>query len=131
MLLHSLARQVDVAGLALAVVLAAFSLWVSFLSRKRTASNRESRVYQDKDGVASEESQKAYSVHLQNTLLILITFLGISVGLVEAILVTISQPADTCAAWTAFVFWVSRIAPYGTTRAKLSRQFWQPKPHLL
>jgi hypothetical protein len=107
MLLHSFSRPVDIASFALAIVLATFSVRVSFLSRKRRASHVEPKIYQDKDGVASEESVKAYSVRTQNILLILFTVLGVSVALVEAILITIRDPANTSEAWAGFILWVT------------------------
>ena len=106
MLVHSVSRQADAAGFACAVVLAAISARVSFLSRKRRASQGESNIYQDKDGVATEESLKAYSVRRQNILLILFTLLGISVGLIEAVFVTLRYPAAACESWAAFIIWV-------------------------
>jgi hypothetical protein len=108
MALHSFSGHVDAAAVGLGVVLAAVSLRVSLLSRKRkAASHGEPKVYQDKDGVASEESVKAYSVRRQNVVLVLFTVLGVSVGLIEAVLVTIRYPAATSTSWAAFILWVT------------------------
>jgi hypothetical protein len=116
MLHNRFSWQLDAATLACAVVLAAFSIRVSVLSRKQRASSGESKLYQDKDGVATEESQKAYSVRWQNIALIVFTFLGISVALVEAVLVTLRYPAIVCDSWAAFIHWV--------TFPRLSIPFW-------
>jgi hypothetical protein len=107
MALHSVLARVDAAAVGLAVVLAALSLRVSILSRKQKASHGEPKGYHDKDGVASEESLEAYSVRRQNTVLVLLTVLGTSVALVEAILVTIRYPTAITASWAAFILWVT------------------------
>ena len=114
--LYSFLGHVDAAAVGLAVVLAAISLRVSVLSRKERSSSGEQKGYRDKDGVASDDSLKAYSVRRQNIVLILLTVLGISVTLTEAILVTIRYPTATTESWAAFFLWVNLILsapPFG------------------
>jgi hypothetical protein len=98
---------VNAAAVGLALLLAAFSLRISFLSRRRKTPQGEAAVYQDQDGVASEDSLKAYSIRGQNIALLLFTLLGLSASLFEAILVTIRHPAGTSASWAAFGLWVT------------------------
>jgi hypothetical protein len=73
--------------------------------------NRDSKIdgpvrYEDKDGVASEDSQKAYSVKSQKVILTLLTAAGFLVALAQAVLATIFHWIAITETWIDFTVWV-------------------------
>lgn len=75
-------------------------------SRSQDPKSSEASKYEDKDGVASEDSQKAYSVKLQNVVLTLLTAAGFLVALAQAVLATIFHWIAVTETWIDLTVWV-------------------------
>jgi hypothetical protein len=103
--------------LSLHIVVTAFILGITIIAssyvlhglRLRAPKSVQSRLYEDEDGIASEESQKAYSTKFQNTVALVITTSGFAIALSNAILVTIRQDHSLGFpdVWLRFGLWVS------------------------
>lgn len=80
-------------------------------ARRSSQYHQLSDKYEDEDGVATPESQNAYSVQLQRILLIVIAVVGTLESLIAAILATsrrqIRLPTEQ---WLSFVSWVGATA---------------------
>lgn len=77
------------------------------LSRSDISKNgQSSELYEDEDGVATEESQKAYSVRIQNILATAIAVAGLGVSLAGAIRATLAG-TNVITWWFHFAIWVS------------------------
>jgi hypothetical protein len=75
-------------------------------SRNQDPKTEGAARYEDKDGVASEDSQKAYSVKSQNVILTLLTAAGFVVALAQAVLATIFHWTAITETWIDFTVWV-------------------------
>jgi len=95
----------EVAVLIVVVILLGFSLRASLQSRS-SRPKTEQKLYQDEDGTATEETQKAYSVRIQNILLIIISVAGFSASFVEAIFGTVQAWSFLTTIWVDFAVWV-------------------------
>lgn len=62
----------------------------SFWSKKKKDVKAE--LYEDEDGVATPESQKAYSIKVQNVLGTIVTTAGLGVAITNAVLGTLDAP---------------------------------------
>jgi hypothetical protein len=83
-----------------------YSLRESLRSRRRRPNADQPKLYQDEDGVASEETQKAFSVRYQNFLLVVVTAATFSISLAELVLAFIHSWAflkPTCIAFACSV----------------------------
>jgi hypothetical protein len=78
-------------------------------SRNQTPKAAETSRYEDKDGIASEASQKAYSVKVQNIILTLFTTSGFLVALAQAVFATIYGWQAITETWIDFTIWVNLI----------------------
>lgn len=65
------------------IATASFSKW---------SKNVEKDLYEDEDGVASPESQRAYSIKIQNVLATIITSAGLGVAIANAVLGSLDTP---------------------------------------
>jgi hypothetical protein len=93
--------------ISILVVLAIFlgiSLWFSLTNKLKYD---RSKIYEDKDGVATAESQQKYSVGLYNVLLLVVLVAGVGLGLTVAILGTIHSWSSLNILWMEFSAWVS------------------------
>jgi hypothetical protein len=81
-----------------------------FRSPKQDPKIVDAARYEDKDGVASEESQKAYSVKSQNIILTLLTAAGYLVALAQAVLATIFHWTAITETWIDFTVWVGNCS---------------------
>jgi hypothetical protein len=100
-----LSLHVCVAALILSITLGA-TTYNAFSSPSRSESSKTG-LYEDKDGVATEETQKAYSVKLQNIFATIFTTAGFAVSLTNAVLATQNEEASTTDGWLQFSLWVS------------------------
>jgi hypothetical protein len=73
-----------------------------------TASKKQTQRYEDKDGVATEESQKAYSVKVQNILATLISVIGLGVSLAGAVRATLTG-TNLISGWLHASLWVCYV----------------------
>jgi hypothetical protein len=81
------------------------SLWASFTNR--LSKYDRNKIYEDKDGSATLDSQQNYSVGVQNVLLLIVLLAGTALGLTEAILGTIHAWSSLLNLWLGFSAWVS------------------------
>jgi hypothetical protein len=76
--------------------------------RLALAIKQQNQRYKDKDGIATEESQKAYSVRTQNILATLISLTGFGVSLAGAVRATVAAEYRVIE-WQCFSLWVCFI----------------------
>lgn len=69
----------------------------------------DSELYEDKDGVASPETQKQYSVKLQNVFATIFAVAGFGVACANAVLGMLNERGSEIDGWVQFVLWVSLI----------------------
>ena len=81
------------AGLLL-VLLLTFPSSIAIASHFRETKQKSTSIYEDKDGIASEESMAEYSAKIPKILLSLFAILGLSTAIALAILGTLNQDAD-------------------------------------
>jgi len=75
----------------------------------------QDKLYEDEDGVASEESQKAYSIKLQNILATFITVAGFGVSLAGAIRATVEVTNEQFVnEWLQLSLWVCATSSWRT-----------------
>ena len=92
-------------------LVALIALHVVWTSRKIPATEAH-KLFQDKDGVATEESQKKYFyfVRIAKFLLLAIWAVGLSLSLGASIARTAdSGTSRTVESWLAFAAWVGRL----------------------
>lgn len=58
----------------------------------KNIKNVKSELYEDEDGAATPESQKAYSIKVQNVLATIVTSAGLGVAVANAVLGTLDAP---------------------------------------
>ena len=75
-------------------------------SRNQTPKAAETSRYEDKDGVASVDSQKAFSVKIQNIVLTLLATAGFLVALAQAVFATFYHWKAFTETWIDFTVWV-------------------------
>ncbi|KIW07421.1 uncharacterized protein PV09_02262 [Verruconis gallopava] len=95
-------------SIALAIVLFLFgpSLW-RFVSLRRSGLSKKLSDYQyhDKDGIATEETQNAYSIKLQNVLATFLSLAGFGLSLAAAVRGTVADE-NLISVWLHFGLWV-------------------------
>lgn len=97
---------VGAAGLALVLLLTFPSLFAIISHFRETKSKPE--IYQDKDGIASEESMAAYSAKTPKIVLSLVTVAGFLIAIYLAILGTLNRDHDSTfiLSWLKLAQWV-------------------------
>jgi hypothetical protein len=105
-----LSLHITVAVLILSLTVGA-TAYNFFTSTPRSESTKTG-LYEDRDGVATAETQKAYSVKLQNNFATLFTAAGFAVSLTNAVLATLNEEASTIDGWLQFSLWVSADNAY-------------------
>jgi ABC-type uncharacterized transport system permease subunit len=75
------------AAILLLTIIATALFSKSFWSKSIT--NVKSELYEDEDGVATPESQKAYSIKVQNVLATIVTSAGLGIAIADAVLGTL------------------------------------------
>jgi multidrug efflux pump subunit AcrB len=111
MALHHTSTSVAISIACLAVVAvlsapAAGQLFTRIRARKKQYAQLSKR-YEDKDGVATEESEQAYSDVIPRLILILISIVACGVALTTAILTTTrSHLPLSLEQWLQFATWV-------------------------
>lgn len=111
MILSNFGLGLDGSVLVFSTLLLGSSFRVSLESRKPSPKTGQSKPYEDEDGTATEESQKAYSVRTQNFLLIAVSALGFSAALVESVLATLHSWTLSNNVWINFAVWVGQRIP--------------------
>jgi hypothetical protein len=106
MTLSKLLGGLNLSVLVAVSILLGSSLKASLESRKPRPTADQSKIYEDEDGKATEESQKAYSVRIQKFLLVAVTGAGFSVALVESILAVLHSWELSNTPWIDFAIWV-------------------------
>jgi hypothetical protein len=96
----------EVAGLVIASLLLIISIQTHILSRTSDPGTEEPALYQDEDGEASEDTQKAYTVRLQNFLLVPTSVAGFSIALAEAVIGQLHSWSVLQVIWMDFALWV-------------------------
>jgi hypothetical protein len=99
-----LSLHVVVAALILSLALGATTY--NLYSRSPQSEFSKTGLYEDKDGVATLETQKAYSVKVQNVFATIFTAAGFAVSLTNAVLATLNEEASTIDGWLQFSLWV-------------------------
>ena len=92
---------------SLVALIAVRVLWTS----RRVSATEAHKLYQDKDGVATEESQKHYFyfVRIAKFLLLAIWAVGLSVSLGASVSrTTVAGSAPIVESWLTFAAWVGR-----------------------
>lgn len=101
----------EILGLAVASLLLITSIHTHFRSRRSSQGTDQSVVYQDEDGEASEETQKVYSVWVQNFLLLApISVAGFSIALTEAVVGQLHSWPFANVIWLDFALWVNSFS---------------------
>jgi hypothetical protein len=112
---------ISIACLAVAAVLSIPAAH-QFLTRLRAKSKQYTEVadrYEDKDGVATEESEDAYSDFLPRLILLLISLVACGVGLASAILTTTrSHLPLSLEQWLQFATWVRHCFTSQSARSR-------------
>jgi hypothetical protein len=101
--------SVTAAILLLTVIATAFfskSFW------SKNVKNVKSELYEDEDGVATPESQQAYSTKMQNVLATIVTSAGLAISIANAVLGTLEAPHSLNGSafedgWFGVAIWVS------------------------
>lgn len=95
------------AGLAL-VLLLTFPSLLAIISHFREAKSSKSDIYEDKDGIASEESMAAYSAKTPKIVLSLVTVAAFVISISLAILGTLNRSHDSTfiLSWLKLAQWV-------------------------
>jgi hypothetical protein len=94
-------------ALLLIITCSASSLWRlyrRFIKAEKLLYRRRAERYHDKDGIATKESEAAYSYHLQKVLILLLSAVGSLDSFVLAVIATQSSPAIV--QWLRLVSWV-------------------------
>jgi hypothetical protein len=99
--------SLHIATAALILFLTIGACCYNFFSIAPRSASSKSELYEDKDGVATVESQKLYSVKLQNIFATFFTTAGFAVSLTNAVLATLNEEASTIDGWLQFSLWVS------------------------
>ena len=74
---------------------------------KNETSNETSELYQDQDGIATEETQKAYSAALPKYIALSCSLLGWSASTIVAVFTTVHPVSNIYVEhWVGFVTWV-------------------------
>jgi hypothetical protein len=119
---HSACLAAGAAGLVLLVLLTVPAL-LATVSHFREAQSKASLIYEDKDGVASEESMAAYSAKVPKIIISILSVLGFSTGTAVAVLGTLHQHRDIALLpdWLNVAQWVcTHQQSKKTGRLKLS-----------
>ena len=75
------------------------------------ALNETSKIYQDEDGIATEETQKGYSAAVPKYLALLCSVLGLSASIGIAVYTTVHPTIDVCVEnWLSFGTWVRMLS---------------------
>jgi hypothetical protein len=85
------------------------SLRESLRSRQPRPNADQPKLYEDEDGVASEKTQNAFSVRVQNILLIVVAAATFSIALAELVLAFIHSWAFLNSICVGFASWVSKV----------------------
>jgi hypothetical protein len=78
----------------------------------KNSKDLKSELYEDEDGTATPESQKAYSTKVQNVLATIITSAGLAIAIANAVLGTLEAPHSLNGSafedgWFGVGIWVS------------------------
>ena len=103
----SVAVSIACLGLVAALTIPAGRQFLNHIRAKRKQYEELSDPYEDEDGVATEESQEAYSDYLPRLILILASVVGCADALVAAVLTTSrSHLPLALEQWLQFATWV-------------------------
>lgn len=104
--LHTKAFSAGVAGLCI-VVLFTFPSLIEIVSHFREPKSK-SRIYEDKDGVATEKSMAEYSVTIPKFILAILITLGLLTAVALGVLATVKPEADSMFVenWINASYWV-------------------------
>lgn len=94
-------------ALFLIIACSTSSVWRLFrrlIKTKKSFDHLNAGRYEDEDGIATEESETAYSYRLQRVLVLLLSAVGSLDSLGLAVIVTESSPA--IGQWLKFIAWV-------------------------
>jgi len=97
----------DISVLIILVFSLGSSLRKSLHSRQPRPNADQVKVYEDEDGKASEESQKAFSVRIQNIFLVAVSTAAFTVNLTELVLGLIHKWAFVTSLGNELAIWVS------------------------
>jgi Mor family transcriptional regulator len=103
-----LSLHIAIAATVLALTIGAS--FYNFSGRRAKLSERtaKTQLYEDKDGIATYETQAAYSVKWQNVFATIFATAGFFVALSNAVLVTVkNQESSSIDGWLQFLPWVS------------------------
>jgi len=78
------------ASILLLTIIATALFSKSFWSKNIT--DVKSELYEDEDGVATPESQKSYTIKVQNVLATIVTSAGLGIAIADAVLRTLEVP---------------------------------------
>lgn len=79
----------------------------SFQSLRKQSLDVKKEVYKDKDGEATQESQKKYSIKWQNILATIFGVAGFAIALTNAVLSILQESSTSVEAWLQVGLWVS------------------------
>jgi hypothetical protein len=101
-----LSLHIGIAVLVFALTAGAFLY--NLLEARPQKGPKKDGLYEDKDGRATEETQKAYSVKLQNGFATAFAAVGFGIGLANAVVVTVKDgESSSIDGWLQFLPWVS------------------------
>lgn len=105
--MHHLPVAVTTSSAVIIIVIVAQALW----KFKQSAQYRAHKVYEDQDGAATEESQKAYSrtVRIVRFFLTAAWIIGFSFSLSASALNASNASTLLFVDWVTFASWVSRL----------------------
>jgi hypothetical protein len=100
---------------ATAAILLLTIIATTFFSKKfwfKNVKEVKSELYEDEDGVATSESQRAYSTKVQNVLATIVTSAGLAIAIANAVLRTLDEQHSSNGsgfedAWLGVGVWVS------------------------
>lgn len=86
---------------------------VRLAKRRRVKAANDGKLYEDADGVATEESMARYSTRHLYTITLVLAALGVATSLAHAIYATVEKNHDfsklaLTQVWLLFAAWVSR-----------------------
>lgn len=103
-------EQIELGVISASAAFIFFGTLFSILRQTRSKSHNEmpGTLYEDEDGVATEESMLRYSVWVQKILVLLGSAVGLTASLVAAIQTQLStsRVVDVLEEWLIFVAWV-------------------------
>lgn len=131
-MLENISRSL-VSGIAgsVLVLLLTFPSIFGIASHFWAPKTKSDAVYEDKDGVATKESEAAYSAKIPKTLLSIFSVSGLAISIVLAVLGTLNDDAFFIESWLNAAQWVNSRDSDGRNILTVSRLFWSSRPSAL